>query len=228
MLFACVSLTAQNEEKKEKSPEQKMLEESFRRAAIKYQSALRYNDVDVAKDAVYEMLAINPRATNMLDTLAFFYFENRQYTSAFLVSKDAISINADNVNMLEINAICLENLGARDRALEQYESLYIKTDDLGVLYKMAVIQFELNRFNESKTSAELLIESKSTDELMLSFPKADNSSQNISMRAAAYTLLGMIHQKRGKTAEAKEAFNKSLEMFPDFEYAKENLQSLGN
>lgn len=72
----------------------------------------------------------------------------------------------------------------------------------------------------------MLIKNKKSAEEMLSFPKKDNSSQEVSMQVAALNLKGLIYKEQGNTAEARAAFDEALTVSPDFELAKENLAAL--
>ncbi len=195
----------------------------FERQYFVYQVANKYNDAAVAKAALYQMLAMNPTNTALLDTLALMYYEFQQYTSAALVSQDAASINPDDALANEIAALSFDNLGLKDRAVKYYERMYLQTTDVGVLYRMAFLQFELKRFNEATASVDGLIDSEDTKNQKVYFPKEDKTQQEISLLAGAYRLKGMIEKELGNVENAKANFNKALEISPDFEIVKKQL-----
>jgi tetratricopeptide (TPR) repeat protein len=64
---------------------------------------------------------------------------------------------------------------------------------------------------------------KSSDE-KVGFPKADNTNQEVSIKAAALNLKGMVYMYQKNKTEALQAFNQALELVPDFELAKENVK----
>ncbi|WP_143960733.1 CDC27 family protein [Litoribacter populi] len=191
-----------------------------------YQMALRYNDVDVAKSKLYDLIARNPNNARYAEMLATMYFEMDQYASAALVAMDIIEANSKNVAALEIAAYSLEQLGALDRALGHFESLYLLSDDIFSLYKAANLQYSLKKYDEALNSLNMLSKNKKADEEKLAFPTKDNSQQEISMKAAAYNLKGLIYKDKGSSSEAKEAFNQALTFAPEFEVAKENIAEL--
>jgi tetratricopeptide (TPR) repeat protein len=220
-LLASLSLFAQNSQTvKPKETE------DYKRQLTVYQLASRYNDVAVAKSALYNMLAIDPSNISLLDSLAYYYFDYQQFAPAIIVAKDILSINPNHLAAIEICAIGFENLGIQDQALTYYESLYLKNNDLYNLYKIAFLQFNLKRYKESGTSADIIINNKKSEELKLVFGTGDNKQQEIIMKAAIYNLKGMISKDEGDKANAKKHFEEALKLAPDFYLAKESLRQL--
>ena len=191
-----------------------------------YQRALKYNDVNAARSALYNLMALEPQNDSLLFRLSYSYFEEQDYISAILTSKDLLILNPESQAGLEIQAISYENIGAQDKALESYESLYLKNEDLTTLYKIAFLQFQLKRFSESKTTSEILLEKEAVGEMSLYFNTSDNQQQEIPMTASVYNLLGLINKAQNNTEAAKQQFNKALEIAPEFELAKNNLTEL--
>lgn len=189
-----------------------------------YQLAIRYNDFDVAKAKLYDLLLRNPTNIRYAELLASLYFELNQSTSAALVALDIIEGgNGNNTTALEIAAYSLEQVGALDRALPHFESLYLLTGDNFSLYKSAFIQFSLKRFPEALNSVNMLVKNAKPEE-KIGFPKSATETQQVDMKAAALNLKGMIYLEQGSKAEAKTAFEEALKLEPTFELAKENLK----
>ena len=191
-----------------------------------YSRAMKYNDVDAAKSALYNLIAMEPQNDSLLFDLAYLYFENQKYISSILATNDLLTLNPDHLAALEVSAISYENIGAREKALEAYESLYLKNDNINTLYKIAFLQYELDRFSEAKTTAEIIMESEKSEEATLFFGTTENTQQEIPMRASIFNLQGLINMEQGNKEEALENFNKALEIAPEFELAKNNLNEL--
>jgi len=191
-----------------------------------YQLALRYNDYQTAKDALYDLFVENPNNDSILFSLSNIYFQMQQYASAALTANDIIARNPDHLGALEISATSLENLGARDKALDAYESLYLKSDDVQVLYKIAFLQFELQRYAESLTNADILLGKKELDGLTVVFNTEDQKQKEYPIKVALHNLKGSIYKAQNNNEKAKEFFQKALEIAPDFKLAKDNLASL--
>ncbi len=193
---------------------------------MKYVFAMKYNDGEVAKDALYNMIAMDPGNDSLKMVLCYYYFERNQNASSLFVSADLLSRNPDNIDALKINAMSYENMGIRDKAIEQYLALNLKTQDIGALFQAAQLQFDLERFNECKTSLDIIIKNPQAKALKLSFAKNENEQQQITMEAAAYNLKGMIEKQQGNKAEAKSLFEKALEVQPEFALASQNLKEV--
>jgi tetratricopeptide (TPR) repeat protein len=198
----------------------------YRDQLMVYSRAIKYNDFDVAKTALYNLITLNPRSDSLLFSLSYLYFEHQNYISSILVSQDVLRLNPNHEGALEMAAVSFEQIGAKERALETYESIYLKRNDINALYKMAFLQFEVNKLLESKTSAEILLERKELEDLKLVFATEDQKEIEVPMKASVLNLLGMISKQQGKTEEAKGFFNKAIAEAPDFAIAKKNLQDV--
>ncbi len=194
--------------------------------ARKYATAVQWNDYDVAKDALYDLIVENPANDSLISDLAFFYFQNQKYAPAVLVAQELLNRNPKNMEALEISASGLESLGALDRSLQNYESLYLLSNNLAALYKMAFLQYQLKRLKESATSADILLASKEIDTIKISFTDAQNQSKEYSMKVAVVNLKGMITRDQGDKVGAKKLFEQALALAPDFAAAKQNLAEL--
>ncbi|AMQ56091.1 tetratricopeptide repeat protein [Algoriphagus sanaruensis] len=189
-----------------------------------FQLAMRYSDRALAKTKLYDLMVRNPEDIRYMEALANIYFEANQSASAALVALDILEINDKNVGAKEIAAYSLEQLGALDRALPQYESLYLLTGDNFSLFKSASLQYNLKRYAEAMNSVEMLIKNAKADE-KIGFPKEDGTTQEVSMKAAGFNLKGLIYLDQNSKTEAKAAFSEAISLDPSFEQAKQNLQS---
>jgi predicted Zn-dependent protease len=178
--------------------------------------------MDMAKAKLYELMVRNPEDIRYMEALASLYFDANQYTSAALIALDLIELNGKNIGALEVAAYSLEQLGALDRALPQFESLYLLTGDNFSLYKSAFIQYNLKRYEEALNSVNMLVKNAKADE-KIGFPKSQTETQEVSMKAAALNLKGLIYLDQNSKAEAKTAFNEAISLDPAFIQAKENL-----
>ena len=187
-----------------------------------YQAALRYNDLEVAKDKLYSLIVRNPEDLRFMEALGSLYFESAQYASSALVAMDILKINDKNVGALEIASYALEQLGAFDRALPYYESLHLLTGDNFSLYKSAYLQYSMKRYAEALNSLTMLMKVAKTDE-KIGFAISESETQQVDMKAAALNLKGLVFLDQNSKSEAKAAFNEALTLEPTFNQAKENL-----
>lgn len=188
-----------------------------------YQLAMRYNDSQMAKASLYKLMVRNPENLRFQEALGSLYFELGQSTSAALVALDILEVNDKSIGALEIAAFSLEQVGALDRALPHFESLYLLSGDNFSLYKSGYLQYSLKRYAEAMNSVNLLIREAKTDE-KIGFPLSQTETQEISMKAAAINLKGMIYLDQGSKSEALAAFEEAIQLDPNFALAKENLK----
>ncbi len=193
---------------------------------MKYVFGMKYNDGDVAKDALYSMIAMDPNDDSLKMNLCYYYFDQNQFASSVFVSRDLLARHPDHIDALKINAMSLENMGVRDKAIDAYESLYLKTDDVGVLYQVALLQFELERYTECSTNLDIIIKNPQAKALKLSFAKNEKEQQEVSLEAACYNMKGMLEKQQGNKEEAKKNLQKAIELQPEFTLATQNLADL--
>ncbi len=191
-----------------------------------YQLANQFNDPAVARMALYEMLMYTSNQPAILDSLAIAYYSMNQFPSAALVAQENLKLNPNNQTALEIAAVSFQNLGVYVKALDNYETLFLKNNSTNTLYQMAFLQFQLKRLKEAKTSTELLLQRKDVDEIQMQFNKADKTPQQVPMRAAVLNLQGLIAKANGNKEKAQELYLEALNAAPGFELVQMNLRDL--
>jgi len=197
----------------------------YNKAVLLYQKAQRYNDTELSKQALLEMSLMNPTDTAVLRTLAELYFSNRQFVSSALVAQDINIVDPTSIVGLEIQALSYENLRLYDKAVENYEKLWLQTEDIYILFQISYLQYTLERFEESRNNLKIL-ESKIKADDMVQLNTSDGNSQEVKMMAAIENVRGLIELERGNNEEAKTHFNKALELSPDFESPKISLEGI--
>lgn len=194
--------------------------------ARKQAVAQRWGDFDVAKDALYDLIAEFPGNDSLIFTLAYFYYENQKHASCAVVCNDLLARNPKNAPALELSAISYENLNIKDKALQNYESLFLVTNNSSTLYKMASLQYDLKRYGESITNSDILLSKPQSDSLKVVFTDAKNNSKEHPIKAALHNLKGLSYKAQGDMVNAKKSFEEALKIDPAFEAAKQNLASL--
>lgn len=226
ILIALVMMSFLTKAQSEQSASNSNKQEMWQHYRLKYVFGMKYNDWRVAADALYNMIAMDPSNDSLRMRLGYMYYENNVYPSALFVSQDVLSRNPDNTSAMRMKAVCYDNMGVRDKAISAYESLYLAEDDINILYQVAALQYETGRLEEGRTNANIVADNKNAPNLELQFPVGDKKSQKVKLNAAAHYLLGMIENKSGNTEEAKKQFNKALEIAPDFEAVKKEMEKL--
>ncbi|WP_421868880.1 tetratricopeptide repeat protein [Marinoscillum sp.] len=227
LLIVFIGLLANAQEKATTQTRKDSIPWELRKNAFIYSMAKQYNDPSVARMALYNLLAETPQNPAIYDTLALWYYEYNQLASAALVAQDAMKLNPDDLFAAEVAAISFEQLGVKNKAVSNYEKLYLANNDIGMLYKIAFLQLDLKRYGEAINNADVIIGSAKSDSEQLVFPIDDkNNTQNVSLKVAAIRLKGMVEEDRGNTSLAKDLYQKALDMQPDFVVLKQQMADL--
>ncbi len=219
ILMISTTMIGYSQTKAKDSPE-------YERQLNVYKLAKRYNDVTAIRTAIYQIIAIDTDEKAWLDTLAMFYFEYDQFGAAALVSNDAISLDPDNLLALELNAISMENIGLKENAVTRYQSLYIKEPSLNLLYKIAFLNYELERFTECETVINQVLDDAESMIEKVNFQGDNDQIIEVTMHTAIRNLLGLLRIEQGKTDEAIKIFEEILYQHPNFSLVKEALAEL--
>ena len=199
--------------------------QEYGRQVLIYQAAQAFADPEMEKNALYNLLSLNPNDGNVLRSLAMLYYNNGRFTSSALVGMDFLKKYPGDSTALEVCALSYEQLRLYDRAVEYYEQLYLIKDDIYLLYQVAYLQYNLKRYNEAKTNIGIL-EGKVTDADKISLTKTDNQAQEVPMKAALKNLMGLVVLGEDNKEAAKGHFNEALKIAPDFEAAKLSLEGI--
>ena len=191
-----------------------------------YKKAKSYNDPSVAINSLYKMIAIQPENVLLKDSLMREYLTISQWAPSYMISREILAMQPNNLFALEVSCISLQNLALKQQALNEYESLYLKSDRIDVLYTISFLQFELKNFTESLTNLDILINNSETEEMSVSVSKSDNSVQEVLIRAQLNYLKGLIYLEQSKNEDAKKYFNIALTISPDFQNAIDRLKSI--
>ncbi|UMB61439.1 hypothetical protein MHL31_04345 [Lutibacter sp. A80] len=194
----------------------------------KIKLALSYNDKEAAASAMYSIIALEGEKSTYKDSLAYMYFNDAKYISSFLVTNDILKYKPDNIELLEMNAISVENMGALDKAIEVYTNLLSKTKNNYHAYKLAGLQVASNNLLEAYKSIKKADLLEDTGKIQVTFQVNKNYNQSVDLKAAIAYLEGIILLNLKKETEAKLSFMRAVNLFPDFVLAKSKLTTLEN
>lgn len=211
----CTSVIAQTETPK--------VSEEYTKNEKIMRMALKYNDLNVAKNALYQMIYLAPENKSLKDSLAILYFNIGSYTECILISREILSENSTNSSVLELKAISEQNIGMFKESLVDYEALYAKNKNIYHLYQIATLQYELKRFGECDQSIATIIADKESEKQEISIVTGDRRQQKVPIKAACLNMRGVLALETGKNEIAKTSFQEALKISPDFFLAKNNL-----
>lgn len=188
--------------------------------------ALVYGDNGVVANSLYNIIAKEGENSVYKDSLAYLYFNGRNFSSCFLVCTDILSRDGNKQDILQMQAVSLESLGAIDKAAQVYAKLVVKSNNNYHAYKLANLYFALKKYDEAYNAIKKAQQLKDKGTIKVSYAVNKNYNQQISLLAAISNLKGLIEFEQDKLELAKESFKKAIELQSDFVLAKENLQAV--
>ncbi len=190
-----------------------------------FRQALKYADLSVAKNALFEMIALKPSEKNLKDSLALVYINMGQPQQALLLSKEILQSDAKNMAMLEVKAIAGQSLGLTKEALVDYETLFAAQKSIFHLYQIATLQYDLKRMAECNASLDQIINTQDVEKQQIAIGTGQQGGQQkISLKAAALNIKGVLAMDLNEMAIAKQCFAEALKLNQDFVLARNNFQ----
>ncbi len=185
---------------------------------------------DKAYEILLEGIQRFPRYALALVKIGEILYNQGSYESALAYLETAVNIQKSNVTALRLLALCYEELGKFDKALEVYERLVGLGDEdsKGKLVELAA------RVKPKKEELEELI--GGLEEEKEGIPKIEleesedetESSDSEDTEEEATVTLAKLYEKQGYINDAIETYKKILEKEPDNAEAKEALSRLLN
>lgn len=191
-----------------------------------YILSMKYGDYDQAINAVYNVLAEYPTNDSLMYSLSYLYFQANKIPAAVLTSQDLLKANPDHLGALEISGAGYETLGLKEKSLAAYETLYLKTGDYQTLYKVAFLQYELQRYNECNTNLDILLSKEEANTAKIYYAEKDNQQNEYSIKVSLLNLKGLLSKANGDKVNARKYFEQALDVAPNFALAKQNIESL--
>jgi len=188
--------------------------------------ALLYGDNTIATNSLYNIIVKEGANSVYKDSLAYLYFSGRKYSSCFMVCTDILSRDGNKQDILEMQAVSLEGLGAIDKAAQVYAKLVTKSNNNYHAYKLANLYFAVKKFDESYKAVQKAQQLKDEGTIKVTYAVNKNYNQQVSLLAAISNLKGLIEFEQGKNELAKASFKKAVELDSEFVLAKENLQAV--
>lgn len=192
----------------------------------KLKQALAYGDDAVAANSMFSIISLEGPQSTYKDSLAYLYFNGRNYVSCFLVTNDILKNKSENLELLEMQAVSLESMGAIEKASEAYKTLLSKTNNNYHAYKLAGLQLALKKFEEAYVSVKKANQLPDNGTMQITFQVNKNYNQNVELKAAIAYLEGIIALNLEKSNEAKLSFENAIKLFPEFVLAKSKLSNL--
>lgn len=190
-----------------------------------YNLAIQYGDYDVAKHALYSLLAKHPESIGYLDSLVMIYYNMNAFQQCIFAGNAYLEKDSDNLDVMEMVALSNSSLKRNKEAVALYEKMFLKTGKIYFAYQLAIQQYLLKRIGECNQMIDIISNDPQSTKESIAIA-TDNGTQNVPLKAAAFNLRGIIFKEINMKDKAKENFESALKVFPDFAMAKKNLDAI--
>ena len=190
-----------------------------------YQQALQYNDINVAINSLQNIITETTDNSVFLlkDTLAMLYFASKSYYSSLMLSKEVHQSNPSNINALARAAECYQNLNEIKSAIEDYEKVASLLKKPYYYYQLAVCQYGLKRYAECEVNINKVLADTNSNKTGVRFILPNGDEQKIPASAAVLNMRAVMKMDAKNFADAKINLENALNIFPEFEGARQNL-----
>lgn len=192
-----------------------------------YNDAMSNGDAETATAAVYLMMATDSSLTMSLkDSLTGLYYIRQMYGQVIKIGKEILATQPDNPKILELVAVSQQNAGDAKNALETYEHLYSISKNVYHLYQIATLQYQLERVGECNITIDKILVDPDAEKSKIAINVGQNYQQQVTFKAAALNIRGVIAKALGNDPLAKKCFEDALAIDKDFILAKGNLDDM--
>lgn len=188
--------------------------------------AKSFGDPNVTIKSLYALMVLEGENSTYKDTLAYTYFSARNYGPCFMVTTEVLKRDPNHVEMLEMNAISLESLGALQKAEEVYSKLLTFSNNNYHAYTIANLNYRMKKYDEAYAAIKKAESLNDEGKFKVTFSINQNHTQQVELLAAIPYLKGLIELDLKNQSAAKASFEKAIKIQPDFVLAKDNLEAL--
>jgi tetratricopeptide (TPR) repeat protein len=191
-----------------------------------YTKSIKLKDLNTAIFAI-QMVLLNDSADGLRDSLPELYGAVNNVEACMQTNEDALKRHPNEEKYLNIKVICLRQIGDMDGQFILLDQLYKQTHKPQYVAQMASLQLAGGQTSEAlKTINFILEEYKNNKTDSLDIFLDEMNSQKVPVVAAAYNMKGYIYMQRKDITNAKEMYFKALEIYPEFEMPKRNLEAI--
>lgn len=190
-----------------------------------YKTSYDLKDVPTAITAV-QLILLQDSTSTLRDSLPSMYLAVQNIDACLTTTEDALKRHPENEEFSKYKMLCLEQIGKADELFTLAKNLYDKTGKVEYIYKIASIQLVTGKFDEASKTINSMMEKykNSKDSVDIFFEQSQ--SQRVPIIAACWYMKGFMNIQTQKYQQAGEAYQKAIQIFPDFVMARRNLQQL--
>lgn len=194
--------------------------------------ALKNKDYATAAFAYNNLLLADTSNLEYKDSLARIYIKSGNYEGGVRLGEQVLVKQPKNLKLLELVGIGNGRLNNIDKAVANFNALFVASQDYTYLYKIAGMCFDSQKYNEADSLADIMIEkADTTKRIEVQLPSGE--SQSVPIIAACYNMKGAIlaemADRTGNIEHIKNAvpyFQKALKIYPEFSFPRLYLERI--
>lgn len=191
-----------------------------------FEKSMKMKDIHTAIYAAQMILLTD--STNILrDTLPELYGAVNNLEACMQATEDALTRHPKEEKYLNIKVLYLQQIGDMDGQFKILEQLYEQTKKPQYIAQIASLQLAGGQPKEAMKTIDFIIsEYKNNTKDSLDIFLDEVNKQKVPVLAAAYNMKGYVFMQRKDINNAKEMYFKALEIYPEFEMPKRNLEAI--
>jgi tetratricopeptide (TPR) repeat protein len=194
--------------------------------------ALKNKDYATAAFAYNNLLLADSSNLEYKDSLARIYIKSGNYEGGVRLGEQVLAKQPKNLKLLELVGIGNGRLNNIDKAVANFNALFVASQDYTYLYKIAGMCFDSQKYNEADSLADIMIaKADTTKRIEVQLPSGE--SQSVPIVAACYNMKGAIlaemADRTGNVEHIKNAvpyFQKALKIYPEFSFPRLYLERI--
>jgi tetratricopeptide (TPR) repeat protein len=191
-----------------------------------YTESMKLKDLHSAIFAI-QMILLDDSTNSLRDSLPELYGAVNNIEACMITNEAAIKRHPNEEKYLNIKVLCLQQIGDLDGQFMLLDQLYKQTNKPQYIAQMASLQLAGGQPKEALKTIDFIIKEykdNKTDSLDIFLDEVNK--QKVPVLAAAYNMKGYIFMQRKDITNAKEMYFKALEIYPEFEMPKRNLEAI--
>lgn len=190
-----------------------------------FKRSYELKDLNTAITAVHLVMLAD--STHYLrDSLPALYLATQNVEACLATTNEVLKRKPADEELLKYKLLCLEQMGKGEELLTLATSLYTKTKKVEYIYKIASVQLVGGDFETATKTINTMMENYKDSKDSVDIFIDQSQSQRVPITAACYNMKGYVFIQTQKYQQAAEAYQKAIQLFPDFVMARRNLQQL--
>lgn len=191
-----------------------------------YEKSIQLKDIQTAIYAV-QMVLMTDSTNGLRDSLPELYGAVNNIEACMQTNEESLKRHPKDEKYKNIKVLCLQQIGDIDGQFLLLEDLYKTTKKPQYIAQMASLQLAAGQTKEGVETIDFIISefrNNKTDSLDVFID--ERNKQKVPVLAAAYNMKGYVYMQKKDINNAKEMYFKALEIYPQFEMPKRNLEAI--